>query len=81
MTGENESPIQVPEFLTGLISSRSHLNQSYDDLNFDTTISAPERTAPAVKSDPNSQLADVLTTMQNQPTAQQLLYARSILTQ
>ena len=28
VTGENESPILVPEFLTGRIPSRSHLNQS-----------------------------------------------------
>ena len=54
--------------------TRSHLNQSHDDLNFllDTAIPAKERIAPAVNSDTNSRLADVLTSMQNQPTAQQL---------
>ena len=39
--GENESPILVLEFLTGRMPSRSHFNQSRDDLNplLDTTIS------------------------------------------
>ena len=72
VTGENESPIQVPEFFTERIPSISHLNQSYDDLNLDTTIPAQERTAPAVEPEPISRLADVLTSMQNQPTAEQL---------
>ena len=70
VTEENESPIQVPEFLTGRIPSISHLNQSYGDLNLDTAIPAHERTAPAVEPDPISRLADVLTSMQNRPTAQ-----------
>ena len=48
------------------------LNQSYDDINLDTTIPAQERIAPAVKPDPISRLADVLTNMQKRPTAQQL---------
>ena len=43
VTGEKESPIPVPEVLTGRIPSRSHLNQSYDDINLDTTIPAQER--------------------------------------
>ena len=74
VTVQNESPIQVPEFLMGHMPSRSHLNQSHDDLNplLDTTIPAQERIAPAVNSDPTSRLADVLTNMQNRPTAQQL---------
>ena len=74
VTVEYESPIQVPEFLTGHMPSRSYLNQSHDDLNplLDTTIPAQERIAPAVNSDPISRLADVLTIMQNRPTAQQL---------
>ena len=72
MTGDNESPNQVPEFLTGRIPSRSHLNQSYEDINLDTTIPAHERIARAADPDPNTRLADVLTTMQNRPTAQQL---------
>ena len=43
VTEENESPILVPEFLTGRIPSRSYLNQSHDDLNplLDTTIPLP----------------------------------------
>ena len=72
VTGDNESPNQVPEFLTGRIPSRSHLNQSYEDINLDTTIPAHERIATAADPDPITRLADVLTTMQNRPTAQQL---------
>ena len=52
VTGDNESPNQVPEFLTSRrIPSRSHLNQSYEDINFDTTIPAHERIATT--ADPN----------------------------
>ena len=53
VTGGNKSPIQVPEFLTGRMPSRSHLNQSHDDLNplLDATIRAQESLARAVKSD------------------------------
>ena len=74
VTGENESPVLVPEFLTGRMPSRSHLNQSHDDLNplLDKTIPAQERTALAPESDPIHRLADVLKSMQNQPTTQQL---------
>ena len=72
VTGDNESPNQVPEFLTGRIPSRSHLNQSYEDINLDTTIPAHERIATAADPDPITRLADVLNTMQNRPTAQQL---------
>ena len=31
VTGDNESPNPVPEFLTGRIPSRTHLNQSYEE--------------------------------------------------
>ena len=72
VTGDNESPLQVPEFLTGRVSSRNHLDRSYEDINLDTTIPAQERNAPAAQTDPITRLADVLTTMQNRPTAQQL---------
>ena len=72
VTGDNESPLQVPEFLTGRVSSRNHLDRSYEDINLDTTIPAQERNAPATQNDPITRLADVLTTMQNRPTAQQL---------
>ena len=72
VTGDNESPNPVPEFLTGRIPSRTHLNQSYEDMNLDTTIPALERIATAADPDPITRLADVLTTMQNRPTAQQL---------
>ena len=72
VTGENESPNPVPEFLTGRIPSRNHLNQSYEDINLDTTIPAQERIATAVEPDPISRLADLLTNMKSRPTAQQL---------
>ena len=72
VTGDNESPLQVPEFLTGRVSSRNHLDRSYEDINLDTTIPGQERNAPAALTDPITRLADVLTTMQNRPTAQQL---------
>ena len=38
VTGDNESPLQVPEFLTGRVSSRSHLDRSYEDINLVTNI-------------------------------------------
>ena len=72
VTGENESTNPVPEFLTGRIPSRNHLNQSYEDINLGTTIPAQERIATAVEHDPISRLADVLTNMQSRLTAQQL---------
>ena len=72
VTGDNESPNQVPEFLTGRTSSRNHLDRSFEDINLDTTIPAQERIDTAADSDPITRLADVLTTMQNRPTAQQL---------
>ena len=72
VTGDNESPNQVPEFLTGRISSRNHLDRSFEDINLDTTIPAQERIPTAADPDPITRLADVLTTMQNRPTAQQL---------
>ena len=72
VTGDNESPNPVPEFLTGRTSSRDHLDGSFEDINLDTTIPAQERIATAADSDPITRLADVLTTMQNRPTAQQL---------
>ena len=70
--GDNESLNQVPEFLTGRIPSRNHLDQSYEDINLDTTTPATERIATAADPDPITRLADVLTNMQNRPTAQQL---------
>ena len=73
VTGENESPIEVPEFLTGRMPSTSHLNRSHDDLPLlDTTIPAQEQPAMAPEQDPINRLADVLTSMQSRPTAQQL---------
>ena len=71
VTGDNESPNQVPEFLTGRISSRNHLDRSFEDINLDTAIPAQERITTAADSDSITRLADVLTTMQNRPTAQQ----------
>ena len=75
VTGDNESPLFVPEFLTGRMPSKTHLNQSHDDLNalLDTTIPAQEKTAPAAEVDLVNRLADVLTSMQNRSTAEQLV--------
>ena len=72
VTGDNESPNQIPEFLTGRILSQNHLDQSYEDINLDTTIPAQEKPATVVEPDPITRLADVLTNMQNRPAAQQL---------
>ena len=74
VTGDNESPIEAPEFLTGQMPPRNHLHSSHDDFNplLDTTIPAQETTAQAPELDPINRLADVLTNMQNRPTAQQL---------
>ena len=76
VTGENEPPIDVPEFLTGRMPSRSHLHRSHDDLNplLNTTVPAQGRTVPAPEQDPINRLADVLTSMQDRPTAQQLTF-------
>ena len=59
VTGDNKSPNQVPEFLTGRILSRSHLNQSYEDINLDTTIPAQERIATTADLDPITRLAAI----------------------
>ena len=74
VTGDNESPFEAAEFLTGRMPSRSHLHSSHDNLNplLDMTIRTQERTVPAPEQDPINRLADVLTSMQNRPTAQQL---------
>ena len=72
LNAKNNLRNEPDEFLTGRIPSRTHLNQSYEDINLDTTIPAHERIATAADPDPITRLADVLTTMQNRPTAQQL---------
>ena len=72
--GDNESPLLIPEFLTGRMPSRTHLNQSHDDLNAlpDTTFPAQERSTLTAEIDPINGLTDVLTSMQNRPTTLQL---------
>ena len=47
--GDNESPIEAPEFLTGRMPSRNHLHSSHDDFNplLDSMIPAEETTATA----------------------------------
>ena len=74
VTGDNESPIEAPEFLTGRMPPRNNLHSSHDNFDplLDTTIPAQERTVEAPELDPINRLADVLTSMQNHPTAQQL---------
>ena len=46
VTGDNESPNLIPEFLTGRMPSRTALNQPARDHNdlLDTTLAATERT-------------------------------------
>ena len=74
VTGDNESLIEAPEILKGRMPSRNHLHSSHDDFNplLDTTNPAQETTVQAPELDPINRLADVLTSMQNRPTAQQL---------
>ena len=74
VTGDNESPIEAPEFLTGRMPPRNHLHSSHDNFDplLDTTIPAQERTVQAPELDPINRLADVLTNIQNLPSAQQL---------
>ena len=74
VTGDNEFPIKAPEFLTGRMPPRNHLHSSHDNFDplLDTTIPAQERNAQAPELDPINRLADVLTSMQNRPSAQQL---------
>ena len=54
--------------------SRNHLHSSHDDFNalLDTTIPAQIRRVPAPEQDHINRLADVMTSMQNRPTALQL---------
>ena len=73
VTRDNESPVIVPEFLTGRVQSRAALNQSHDDHNplLDTTIPTQRRVTLAAEKKTVNRLADVLTGIQNRPTAQQ----------
>ena len=75
VTGDNESPVMVPEFLTGRVPSRTALNQSHDDHNplLDTTVPAQAIVTPVAVQGPIDRLADVLTNLQNRPTACQLI--------
>ena len=72
VTGDNESTIEAPEFLTGRMPSRNHLHLDDLDLLLDTTIPAQNRTVQPSELDPINRLADVLTSMQNLPTDQHL---------
>ena len=74
VTGDNESPMEAPEFLTGRMPPSNHLHSSQDNFDqlLDTTIPAQERNAQAPELDPINRLADVLTSMQIRPSAQQL---------
>ena len=65
VTGDNESPNQV---LTGRIPSRSHFNQSYEDINLDTTIPAHERIATAADPDPITRNKRVQYSYKRNPT-------------
>ena len=65
VTGDNESPVVVPEFLTEQVSTKKAFNQSHDDHNplLDSTKPAKERVTPVAEQDPINRLADVLTSM------------------
>ena len=74
VTGDNDSPVMVPEILTGRVLSRTALYQSHNNHNplLDSTIPSEERVTPAAENDPINKLAGGLTSMQNRPTTQQL---------
>ena len=54
VTGDNESPNPVPDFLTGRIPSRTTLNQPVRDQTdlLNTTLPATEQTSPVAVQDP-----------------------------
>ena len=61
VTGDNESPNFVSEFLTGHLLLRTVLNQSNDDHNdfLDTTLPAPALDPPVAVQDPFHRVACV----------------------
>ena len=69
VTGDNESPNPVPDFLTGHIPSRTIRNQPNCDHNdsLAATLSAAEQETLMVAQNTVHSLADV----QNRPSAQQ----------
>ena len=75
VTGDNESPNPVSKILTGHFPTRSVLNHSNCDHNdfLAATVPAPEQDPPMAAPDPIHSLADVLTSLQNRPSAQQQL--------
>ena len=80
VTGDNESPNPIPEYLTGRFPSRTALNQPARDNNdlLNTTLAATEQTPPVAVQDAINRLADLLTNLQNRPTAQQQLTIRPV---
>ena len=80
VTGDTEFPILVIDFLAGHIPSWTVLKQSNCDHNdfLDVALTAPEQDPPMAAQDPLHSLADVLTSLQNQPSAQQQLTIRPI---
>ena len=80
VTGDNEYPTLIPELFTRKHQSLTVLDKPNcinNDL-LDTTLSAPEQTPSVTVQDPINRLADVLTSMQSLPTAQQQLTIRLV---
>ena len=73
VTGDNEAPNRIPEFLTRRIPSQTALQQSKtaNNRSFDTTLAAPAPNATRALQDPINRLADAKTNSQNRPAAQQ----------
>ena len=69
VTGDNESPNPVPDFLTGYIPSQTIRIQPNCDHNdsLDATLSAPEQDLLMVAQNTVQRLADV----QNRPSSHQ----------
>ena len=79
VTGNNESPNTVPEFITGQIPSQTTVKQPARDQHdlFNTTC-LQQNNPPVDVKDPITRLAEVLTNIQNRPTAQQHFTIRPV---
>ena len=80
VTGDNESPNPVPEFLTGRTQqhpSSHHPNPDHNE-SLDTTLPIPNQTLTSSPQDPIRRLADVLVNMQNRPNTNTPLTIRPV---
>ena len=80
VTKDNEPSNPGTEFLTGHIPSRRVLNQSNSDHidSLDATLPASEQDPTIAAQDPIHRLADIPTSLQNRPSAQQQLTIRPV---